>query len=235
MRVARDGSGWRRTIPADGLARGNRYSVREEIANSITHGIGVGLSIAALAILVTFAGLFGDAWRVVTLSIYGSTLILLYLASTFYHSFQSQPVKKVFRVLDHSAIFLLIAGTYTPFTLVNLRGGWGWTLFGLIWALAMGGIILEVFFRNRFKWLSIGIYVGMGWLVIIALKPLLSALPVGGLIWLGIGGLIYTFGVVFYAWESIPFNHAIWHLFVLGGSVCHFFCILFYVLPMGDG
>ena len=220
-------------IPVDGQARGSRYSVREEIANSVTHGIGVGLSIAALAVLVTLAGLFGDAWRVVTLSIYGSTLILLYLASTFYHSFRSHRVKEVFRLLDHSAIFLLIAGTYTPFTLVNLRGGWGWTLFGIIWGLAMGGIILEVFFRNRLKWLSIGIYVGMGWLVIIAVKPLLSAIPVGGLIWLGIGGVTYTLGVVFYAWESMPFNHAIWHLFVLGGSVCHFFCVLFYVLPMG--
>jgi hemolysin III len=219
----------------DGSARGNRYSVREEIANSVTHGVGAGLSIAALAILVTFAGLLGDAWRVVTFSIYGSTLILLYSASTFYHSFQSPRAKEIFRVLDHSAIFLLIAGTYTPFTLVSLRGGWGWTLFGLIWGFAMGGIVLEVFFLDRFKHLSLAIYVGMGWLVVIAIKPLLSAVPVGGLIWLGIGGLTYTLGVIFYTWRSFPFNHAIWHLFVLGGSVCHFFCILFYVLPMGSG
>jgi hemolysin III len=219
----------------NGSTRGNPYSAREEIANSVTHGIGAGLSIAALAILVTFAGLAGDAWRVVTFSIYGSTLILLYLASTFYHSFQSPRAKEILRVLDHSAIFLLIAGTYTPFTLVSLRGGWGWTLFGLIWGFAVGGIVLEVFFMDRFKGLSVAIYVGMGWLVMIALKPLLAAVPVGGLLWLGIGGLTYSLGVIFYAWRSFPFNHAIWHLFVLGGSVCHFFCILFYVLPLGSG
>ena len=223
---------WRTAVSAHFPGRQGRYSVGEEIANSVTHGIGAGLSIAALSILVTFAGLFGDAWRVVSFSIYGATLILLYLASTFYHSFQAPRVKKFFRVLDHSAIFLLIAGTYTPFTLVNLRGGWGWTLFGLIWGSAICGILLEIFFIDRFKTLSMAIYIAMGWLVILAFKPLLSAVPAGGMIWLGVGGLIYTLGVVFYLWERIPFNHAIWHLFVLGGSVCHFFCILFYVLPV---
>ena len=168
----------------------------------------------------------------VRFSIYGSTLILLYLASTFYHSIQSPRAKKTFRVLDHSAIFLLIAGTYTPFTLVNLRGAWGWTLFGLVWGLAIGGIILKVFFVGRFRILSVCLYIGMGWLVLIAFKPRLSVIPVNGIIWLGIGGLAYTFGVIFYAFKQIPFNHAIWHLFVLAGSVCHFFSIFFYVLPM---
>ena len=210
----------------------NEYGFHEEVANSIIHGIGAGLGIAALAILVTSAGLHGDAWRVVSFSIYGSTLILLYLASTFYHSIQSPRAKKTFRVLDHSAIFLLIAGTYTPFTLVNLRGAWGWTLFGLVWGLAIGGIILKVFFVGRFRILSVCLYIGMGWLVLIAFKPLLSVIPVNGIIWLGIGGLAYTFGVIFYAFKQIPFNHAIWHLFVLAGSVCHFFSIFFYVLPM---
>ncbi len=180
-----DDSGRRATLAAGVPAGGNRYTLTEEIANSVTHGIGAGLSIAALSILVTFAGLFGDAWRVVSFSIYGATLILLYLASTFYHSFQSPRLKEIFRVLDHSAIFLLIAGTYTPFTLVNLRGVWGWTLFGLIWGLAIFGILLEVFFMDRFKALTMATYVGMGWLVIIAFKPLLSAVPVGGMIWLG--------------------------------------------------
>jgi hemolysin III len=222
-------------ILTDSPPGANRYSLGEEIANSITHGIGVGLSIAALSVLVTFAGLFGDAWRVVSFSIYGTTLILLYLASTIYHSFQSPRRKRILQVLDHSAIFLLIAGTYTPFTLVNLRGGWGWALFGLIWGLALCGILLEVLFMNRFKFLSVAVYVGMGWLVIIAVRPLLSAVPVGGLIWLGVGGLTYTLGVIFYLWERLPFNHAVWHLFVLGGSACHFFCILFYVLPMSQG
>lgn len=232
--MAFDDSGRREALSADVLVGGNRYTLREEIANSVIHGIGAGLSIAALAILVTFAGLFGDPWRVVSFSIYGATLVLLYLASTFYHSFQSPRLKEIFRVLDHSAIFLLIAGTYTPFTLVNLRGVWGWTLFGFIWGLALCGILLEVFFMDRFKALSMTIYVGMGWMVIIAFKPLLSAVPVGGMIWLGVGGLTYTLGVIFYLCKRIPFNHAIWHLFVLGGSVCHFFCILFYVLPVNN-
>ena len=229
-----DDSGRRAASAAGVPAGGNRYTLTEEIANSVTHGIGAGLSIAALSILVTFAGLFGDAWRVVSFSIYGATLILLYLASTFYHSFQSPRLKGIFRVLDHSAIFLLIAGTYTPFTLVNLRGAWGWTLFGLIWGLAIFGILLEVFFMDRFKALTMVTYVGMGWLVVIAFKPLLSAFPVGGMVWLGVGGLTYTLGVIFYLWERMPFNHAVWHLFVLGGSVCHFFCMLFYVLPVSS-
>ena len=206
----------------------------EEVANSITHGVGAGLSVAALSILVTFAGLNGDAWRVVSFSIYGTTLILLYLASTFYHSIPFPRAKRILQVLDHSAIFLLIAGTYTPYTLVNLRGVWGWTLFGLVWGLAIGGILLKVFFMGRFRILSVGLYVGMGWIMLIALKPLLSTVPVGGIVWLGIGGFAYTFGVIFYAMKQIPFNHAIWHLFVLAGSVCHFFGILFYVLPMGQ-
>jgi len=209
-----------------------KYSLGDEIANSITHGVGVGLSITALSVLVTFAGLFGDAWRVVSFSIYGATLVLLYLASTFYHSFQNPSVKRFFRVFDHAAIFLLIAGTYTPFTLVSLRGPWGWTLFGLIWGFAIFGIILTVFFINRLKILFLLIYVGMGWLVILAVKPLFAVVPTGGIILLAIGGAVYTIGVVFYVLDKIPFNHAIWHLFVLGGSICHFFSILFYVLPM---
>lgn len=217
----------------EALLHVKRYSLGEEIANSVTHGIGAGLSVAALSILVTFASLNGDAWRVVSFSIYGSTLILLYIASTFYHGLPFPRAKIILQVLDHSAIFLLIAGTYTPFTLVTLRGAWGWTLFGLVWGLAICGILLKVFFINRFRILSVCLYIGMGWIMLIALKPLLSAVPVGGIVWLGIGGLAYTFGVIFYVLKQIPFNHAIWHLFVLAGSVCHFFSILFYVLPMG--
>jgi hemolysin III len=208
------------------------YSPGEEIANSVTHGIGVALAIAALSILVTLAGLYGDAWRVVSFSIYGATLILLYLASTLYHAFRSPRLKRFFKGLDHAAIFLLIAGTYTPFTLVTLRGPWGWTLFGLIWGFALAGIIFETLYLGRFKRLVVGFYIVMGWLVVIAIKPLLDALPVPGMVWLAAGGISYTFGVTFYSWKRLPFNHAIWHLFVLGGSVCHFFAILFYVLPM---
>ena len=222
-----------KAIVTDDLEGKNLYSLGEETANSITHGIGAGLSIAALSVLVTLACLFGDAWRIVSFSIYGLTLVLLYLSSTFYHSFQCPYLKNKFQILDQSAIFLLIAGTYTPFAVVTLRGGWGWTLLGLTWAVGIVGIILRVFFVDRFKPISLAIYIGMGWLGIIAIKPLLSALPAGGMILLGSGGLTYTLGVVFYLWEGIPFNHTIWHLFVLGGSVCHFFSILFYVLPAG--
>jgi len=215
----------------DAAALCNRPRPGEELANSVTHAIGAALSAAALPVLVTLAAQCGDAWRVVSFSVYGTTLILLYVASTLYHSFRSPPVKRVLRVLDHAAIFLLIAGTYTPFTLVTLRGGWGWTLFGLVWALAVGGILLKVFCTGRFRVLSVGLYVAMGWLVTIALKPLVAALPAGGMVWLGAGGLAYTLGVAFYLWESFPFHHAVWHLFVLAGSVCQFLSILLYVLP----
>ncbi|MBF0104892.1 MAG: hemolysin III family protein [Deltaproteobacteria bacterium] len=199
----------------------------EEIANSITHGIGVGLSIAGLSILVVRAALYGDAWQVTSFAIYGTTLVLLYLASTFYHAFQRPRVKKVFHILDHSAIYLLIAGTYTPFALVSLRGPVGWTLFGLMWGLAVTGIVFKAFFVERFGVISTAIYILMGWAIVFAIKPALGAIPAGGLLWLLAGGLSYTCGVVFYAWKKLPFNHTIWHLFVLGGSICHFFWILF--------
>ncbi len=204
-------------------------SLGEEIANSITHGIGAALSVAALVLLVVFAALRGDAWRVVGFSIFGTTLFILYLTSTLYHSFTSPKVKDFFRVLDHCMIFILIAGSYTPVTLTVLRGPWGWTLFGLIWGLAIIGIVLKIAFFDRFNVLSVVLYILMGWLVVIALKPLLSAAPTGLLVWMGIGGLSYTLGVIFYAWERLPFNHAIWHLFVLGGSISHFFGMLFHL------
>ena len=204
-------------------------SLGEEIANSITHGIGAALSIAALVLLVVFAALQGDAWRVVGFSIFGSSLFILYLTSTLYHSFTNPRVKRIFRVLDHSMVFILIAGSYTPITLTVLRGPWGWTLFGLIWGLAIFGIVMKIAFFDRFNALSVVLYILMGWLVVIALKPLLLAAPLGLMIWMGIGGLSYTLGVIFYAWERLPFNHAIWHLFVLGGSISHFFGMLFHL------
>lgn len=207
------------------------YTIREEIACSITHGIGAALSIAALVILVVLSAMGGDAWRVVSFSIYGTTLILLYMASTLYHAIQHEGAKKIFRILDHSSIFLLIAGTYTPFLLVPLRGVWGWSLFGVIWALAITGIVFKAIFIQRMKKLSVVVYLLMGWMVVIALKPLLSQIPKAGLWWLAGGGLSYTGGVVFYAMKSVKYTHAIWHLFVLGGSICHFFAILLYVCP----
>ena len=203
----------------------------EELVNGGTHAVGLGLSIAGLVLLVVFASLRGEARHIVSCSIYGATLVLLYNSSMLYHFASDARLKRLFRLLDHSSIFLLIAGTYTPFTLVNLRGPWGWTLFGLVWGLALVGILLESFCTRRFRMISLPIYLAMGWLVVIAAKPLWHAVPPGGLIWLAIGGLAYTLGAIFYAWKRLPFGHAVWHLFVLAGSICHFFSILFYVVP----
>ena len=208
------------------------YSVGEEIANSVTHGIGAGLSVAGLTLLVALAAIYGDVWRVVSFSIYGSSLVLLYLASTLSHSIQHPKVKRILRIFDHSAIYLLIAGTYTPFTLVSMRGPWGWTLFGVVWGLALLGIAFKTVFIGRYEKWATAAYVLMGWLVVIAFKEMLVTVPPGGIVWLVIGGVVYTLGVLFYAWEKLPYNHAIWHLFVLGGSICHFFAILFHVLPV---
>jgi hemolysin III len=208
-----------------------RYSLGEEIAHSVTHGIGVILSIAALVILVTFASLRGDAWHIVGSAIFGATLIFLYTASTLYHSITHPGAKRVLRVLDHVAIFLLIAGTYTPFTLVTLRGGWGWTLFVAIWGLALVGIVYKVTASNRFRLLSVLLYLVMGWLVLVAIEPMVASVARPGLWLLLAGGLCYTLGVIFYAWRQLPYSHAVWHLFVLAGSICHFFAVLLYVIP----
>jgi hemolysin III len=207
------------------------YKLSEEIAHSITHGIGIVLAIAALAILTAFAAVFGSARHIVGCSIFGATMILLYTASTLYHAVQNKKAKKVFRVFDHSAIFLLIAGTYTPFTLVTLKGGQGWALFGIIWGLAFIGVLLQTISKMKFEILSLILYLAMGWIGVVAFKPMFTLLPTSGLIFLIAGGLSYTFGVIFYAWERLPFNHAIWHVFVLGGSVSHFFAVLFSVIP----
>lgn len=189
------------------------------------------LSVAGLAVLVTLAALRGTVWHIVGCSVYGATLVVLYTASTFYHSLRSPRLKRFFRILDHASIYLLIAGTYTPFTLVNLRGGWGWMLFGLVWGLAALGILFKIFFVDRFPIASTAVYLLMGWLAVIAIKPLLMLVPSGGLLWLLAGGLAYTAGIVFFAWGKMPYNHAVWHVFVLAGSICHYFAVLFYVLP----
>lgn len=208
-----------------------RYSLGEEIANSVTHGVGGLLAIAGLAVITTLAALRGDVWHVVACSIYGGTLVLLYTSSTLYHSIQAPRAKVVLRAIDHSAIFLLIAGTYTPFTLVSLRGPWGWTLFGIIWGLAALGIVFQVSMLRRWPALQVLLYIGMGWVVVIAAKPLLGAVPTGGLVLMAAGGLAYTGGVAFYVWRRLPYHHAVWHLCVLTGSALHFFAILFYVVP----
>lgn len=210
----------------------SRYSISEEIANAVTHGIGVLLSAAALALLVVYACFFGDVWYIVSFSIYGATLIILYINSTLYHTFQNPKVKSVFRILDHSSIYLLIAGTYTPLALTILRGPIGWRIFGIVWGLALVGIGLKVFFVKKFMILSTLSYILMGWVIVFAFKPLAMALPMPGIIWLVIGGLLYTIGAIFYVIKKLPFNHAIFHLFVLAGSICHFFTVLLYVLPI---
>jgi len=203
-----------------------RYTPSEEIVNSITHGIGTLLSIAGLVILVVFAALYGDAWHIVSFSIFGSTLIMLYAASTLYHGISNPLAKKFLNKLDHSAIFLLIAGTYTPFVLVNLRGAWGWSIFGIIWALAIIGITIKFVSFHRFRRLSVAVYVFMGWLGLIAIKEILRTVPSSSVILMAVGGLSYTAGVVFYLCRRLPFNHGIWHIFVLCGSVSHFFSVL---------
>jgi hemolysin III len=209
------------------------YSRGEEIANSITHGVGIILAIGGLAVLATFASLRGNAWHIASCCIFGTTLILLYAASTLYHAIQNPGSKKILQILDHSAIFLLIAGTYTPITLVNLRGPWGWSLFGAIWGLAGLGIVFQVSPLRKRSVLSLALYVLMGWAALFATKPMLDSMSLGGLVLLLLGGTAYTAGIGFYAWRKLPYSHAIWHGFVLAGSVLHYFAILFYVIPMG--
>lgn len=206
---------------------------REENVNAVTHGLGLLFSLVGIPGLVHLAARHGDAWHVVSCSVYGATLIALYLASTHYHLARRHSLRKLFRILDHACIYLLIAGTYTPFTLVTLRGEWGWTLFGLVWSLAVLGIGCKIFWTGRFEVVSTVIYVLMGWLALIAIKPILSQFPPGCIFWVLAGGMTYTVGVIFYALDSRPYLHTIWHLFVLGGSVCHYIAVVRYVLPSG--
>lgn len=207
------------------------YSVGEEIAHAVIHGLGVLLSIGGLVLMVTFSALYGDAWHIVSTSIFGTTLILLYTASTLYHAIPNPEAKEVLRRLDHAAIYLLIAGTYTPFTLVSLPGNWGWPLFGLVWSIAIVGMALELAGNSRFKRLSLSLYLSLGWVIVIAANPMLKSVETGGLLLLLAGGLSYSFGVIFYVWKTLPYHHALWHLFVLAGSALHFFAVFFYVIP----
>ena len=205
-------------------------SVREEIANALTHGLGATAALAGGAVLITLAALYGDTWQLAGAIVFGISLLLLYVASTLYHSIQHPIAKARLKVFDHCAIYLLIAGTYTPFTLV-LRGPWGWGLFIAIWVLAFAGIVFKLFYTGRFKLLSTAIYIAMGWLVIVAIKPLIGALDAWTLGWLLAGGLSYTLGTVFYHRPSLPYSHAIWHMFVVGGSVCHYVAVMAQVIP----
>jgi hemolysin III len=207
------------------------YSPTEEVLNSLTHGIGAALSVGGTVLLVALAAQLGDPWKIVSFSIFGFSLALLYLSSTLYHGFRNPQLRRIFKMLDHCAIFILIAGTYTPFLLVNMRGPVGWTLFGIIWGLALFGVVLKLVFGHKYKILRVVIYLLMGWLVMFASGELLARLNDVGFWLLLAGGITYTFGVIFYLVHLIPFNHAIWHLFVVGGSVCHFLAVLYGVLP----
>jgi hemolysin III len=201
-----------------------------ERVNSISHLIGASLALAGLVILVVYASLKGDPWKIVSASVYGATLVTLYTFSTLYHSSARGKAKSIFQKLDHTAIYLLIAGTYTPFTLVTLRGAQGWTLFGVIWGLAIVGLSQDILLKKRNQILSVSLYVLMGWLALTAIRPLVRALPTMGVILLIAGGIMYTIGIIFYALDKkMKHSHGIFHLFVLAGSACHYFTILLYV------
>lgn len=211
--------------------RDSLYTFGEELAHAITHGLGAVLAIVGTVILVVRAALYGTTWHVIACSIFGATLVMMYFASTLYHSIPLPKAKRVLRVIDHSLIFFLIAGTYTPFTLVTLRGPWGWSLFGFTWGLAAIGVGLKIFTTGRYEKISLAVYLMMGWCAVVAIKPLIEALEPGGLAMLAAGGITYSGGVAFYTWERLRYHHAIWHLFVLGGSVLHWFTVFYYVLP----
>ena len=208
-----------------------RYSVVEEIINASTHGFGILLSIVGLSVLVAFSSLNGSVILIVSCAIFGASLIFSYTSSTLYHAITNEKVKQIFRQFDHAAIYFLIAGTYTPIALVSLGGAWGWTIFSIIWLVAIVGIVLKFVYPHRFKKLSVLLYLIMGWFVVIAINQLMKNMDSGGLWLMLIGGLFYSVGVIFYVWKSLPYNHAIWHLFVLGGSISHYFMVLLYVIP----
>jgi hemolysin III len=207
------------------------YTTREEIAHAVTHGLALALSAFGVAILIVMASLRGQALHIVSCTVFGVALVLLYAVSTLYHGVRSPRAKRRLRQLDYSAIFLLIAGTYTPFALVTLRGGWGWTLLAIVWGLALLGIAFQMTLPSKARRLSVPLYLIMGWMAVIALEPLVRALHPGGVLLLVLGGLAYSVGVIFFVWKRLPYNHTVWHVFVMAGSACHFACVLGYVIP----
>lgn len=204
----------------------------EEILNAATHGVGTIFALIGLGVLTVSVYNNGSIWHLLSVIIYGTSLVLLYLSSTLYHSFTNERAKYILKIFDHAAIYVLIAGNYTPFTLIPLHGALGWTIFSVIWVLAIIGIIFQIFFVNRFKVFSTLCYLLMGWFAVVMIKPLLVTLPIEGIYWLVGGGLFYSVGAIFYLVHKIPYNHAIWHLFVLAGSIAHFVAVLKYVLPI---
>lgn len=213
------------------IAKGGRSQAAEELVNSLTHGIGLLLSLVGMVVLIVLAAKQGDAWHVASCAVYGTTLVLLYAASTFYHRFHRSKASRVLKAMDHAAIFLLIAGTYTPFTLVTLRGAWGWTMFGVVWALAVAGILLHFLMLHGLPLMTTLLYLGMGWLGVVAAKPMTKILPTPALLLLLAGGLSYTAGLIFFPLKRVPYRHAVWHVFVLAGSAFHYFAVLYFVVP----
>ncbi|MEO6226828.1 MAG: hemolysin III family protein [Thermomonas sp.] len=203
-----------------------QHHLREEFASALTHGLGATAALAGGAVLITLAALHGDGWQLAASIVFGVALLLLYLASTLYHAIQHPVAKGRLKVFDHCAIYVLIAGTYTPFTLIGLRGPVGWWMFAIIWALALAGVVFKLFYTGRFKKLSTLIYVAMGWLILVAAKPMFAALDRWTLSWLIAGGVFYTLGTIFYHRPAMRYSHAVWHLFVLAGSVCHYIAVL---------
>ncbi|MBM0067330.1 PAQR family membrane homeostasis protein TrhA [Alkalicoccobacillus gibsonii] len=214
------------------MATTHVFSKDEELANAITHGIGAVISIACLTLLIVFASLYGNAWHIVSFSIYGTSMLLLYASSTLVHSFPPGKAKDLFEILDHSAIYLFIAGTYTPILFIVVQGALGWTLFGIIWGIATLGIVFKIFFVKKFLVISTIFYLLMGWMALFAIKPIVLTLPIQGTLFLIGGGVLYSLGTIFYIWRGFKFHHAVWHLFVLGGTVLHFFLVIMYILPI---
>jgi hemolysin III len=208
------------------------HTLKEELLNALTHGVGALAGLAGGGVLITLAAIYGNAWQIVGAVVFVVALVLLYTASTLYHAIQHAVAKSRLQVFDHCAIYVLIAGTYTPFALVGIQGVWGWTLFGLAWGLAAVGIVFKLFFTGRFPKLSTALYIAMGWMVVVAIKPMLAALSPVMLLWLLAGGLFYTAGTYFYLRDHKRYAHAIWHLFVLGGSICHYVAVLLQVVPV---
>ncbi|UFU00870.1 hemolysin III family protein [Radiobacillus kanasensis] len=206
------------------------FTKKEEIAHAITHGIGAVLSIVALILLIIYASLEGSAWQIVSATVFGSTMLIMYLSSTIVHSLPDGKWKNIFQIFDHSSIYLFIAGTYTPFLLGPLRGEIGWTLFGIVWGIAVIGVVFKVFFVNKFLVLSTVFYILMGWMITLVWGPLTEQLPSEGITYLVLGGMFYTVGAVFYVWRKFHFHHAVWHLFVLAGSMFHFLAVFYYII-----
>lgn len=214
------------------MATTHTFTRGEEIANAITHGIGAVLSIVGLTLLIVLSSLEGTPWHVISFTIYGVTMLLLYVSSTLVHSFPEGKVKDLFEIFDHSSIYLFIAGTYTPFLFIAVKGTTGWTLFGMVWGIALAGIVFKAFFVKKFLFISTILYVFMGWMIVFAWDSLTQNIAHQGIVLLVVGGVLYTIGAVFYVWRGFRFHHMIWHMFVLGGTVLHFLAIILYVLPI---